>query len=89
MNSVHMNRESKFNNVGWGGVANKGSILMKTVSILLVNSRRVCNQKKCVKDRSDGKPGRKRMRSKKMEEGAGKPNPKFLELMKKRTHFSK
>lgn len=80
----------RLNNTGYGGgIKSKGSIIMKTVSILLVNSRRVCGQRKCTKERTDNKSVRKRVGTKKMDEGAGKLNPKLLESLKKKTHFSK
>lgn len=70
----------------------KGTVFMKTVSILLVNSRRITNQKKIDKEESEentNKIPRKRRVVRKMEDSIGKPNPKLLESLKKKTHFSK
>lgn len=88
--SVHISKETRSNHGGHAGhTKGKGAAIMKTVSILLVNSRRVCNQRKCQRDKSDGRTARRRIGSKKMDEGAGKLNTKLLESLKKKTHFSK
>lgn len=63
----------------------RGAMIMKTVSILLVNSRRVSNQRK--EKSAEAAAGKKRKI--KMDESAGKVTPKLLESLKKRTHFSK
>lgn len=59
---------------------------MKTVSILLVNSRRVSNQRK---EKSAAATATTKKRKIKMDESAGKVTPKLLDSLKKRTHFSK
>lgn len=64
----------------------RGAMIMKTVSILLVNSRRVSNQRR-EKKAAAAAAGKKRKF--KMDESAGKVTPKLLESLKKRTHFSK
>lgn len=88
-NCNHMSKETR-NHGGFGaGIRSKGSIIMKTVSILLVNSRRVCNQRKCTRDKCDDIHGRKQIGSRKMDDAGGKLNPKLLESLKKKTHFSK
>lgn len=63
----------------------RGAMIMKTVSILLVNSRRVSNQRR---EKSAAAAVAKK-RKIKMDEGAGKVTPKLLDSLKKRTHFSK
>lgn len=70
----------------------KGAVFMKTVSILLVNSRRISNQRKTDKDKSEtntNKTSTRRRIARKMEDNIGKLNPKILESLKKKTRFSK
>lgn len=64
----------------------RGVMIMKTVSILLVNSRRVSNQRR---EKSAAAAATGKKRKIKMDESAGKVTPKLLESLKKRTHFSK
>lgn len=64
----------------------RGAMIMKTVSILIVNSRRICNQSS--KDTTT-KNGKTRNRPNKMDDSIGKPTPKILETLKRKTHFSK
>lgn len=59
---------------------------MKTVSILLVNSRKVSNQRR---DKSAAAAATGKKRKIKMDESAGKVTPKLMDSLKKRTHFSK
>lgn len=64
-------------------------MIMKTVSILLVNSRRVCNQLSKDSTNESTTAKRRRNRTNKMEDTIGKPTPKLLESLKRKTHFSK
>lgn len=54
----------------------RGVVILKTISLLLVNSnhQKTTNQSKKVK---------------KMEDNPSKLNPKLIDSLKKRTHFSK
>lgn len=72
----------------------RGALIMKTVSLLLASSRRISNQTKHSGDKDVAaadreKLRRRKLRVKKMEEASGKLNPKLLETLKKKTHFSK
>ncbi|KAJ6640753.1 EF-hand calcium-binding domain-containing protein 1, partial [Pseudolycoriella hygida] len=72
----------------------RGALIMKTVSLLLASSRRISNQTKHSADKDvtaveRDKLKRRKLRVKKMEEASGKLNPKLLESLKKKTHFSK
>lgn len=71
----------------------KGALIMKTVSLLLASSRRVSNQAKHSSDKEgsggDDKNKKRKVKAKRMDEAAGKLNPKLLESLKKRTHFNK
>lgn len=65
----------------------RGAIIMKTVSILLVNSRKVSNQRK--EKAAILNTGKTKKNGNKMDDGMGKLTPKLLEMLKKKTHFSK
>lgn len=81
----------------------KGALIMKTVSLLLASSRRITsNQPKPLDDKKVGatatvssesvadlRKARRKAKQRKMDEQAGKLNPKLLEIYKKKTHFSK
>lgn len=67
----------------------RGAMIMKTVSILLVNSRRICNQRSKETTTKNGKSGKNHHRPNKMDDSIGKPTPKTLEILKRKTHFSK
>lgn len=67
----------------------RGTMIMKTVSMLIVNSRRICNQRSKETTTKNGKSGKNRHRPNKMDDSIGKPTPKTLENLKRKTHFSK
>lgn len=68
----------------------RGALIMKTVSILIVNSRRLCNQRsKDTATENVTKTKNRKNRPNKMDDMIGKPTPKLLETLKKKTHFSK
>lgn len=67
----------------------RGAMIMKTVSILIVNSRRICNQRSKETTAKNGKSGKNRHRPNKMDDSIGKPTPKTLENLKRKTHFTK
>lgn len=67
----------------------RGAMIMKTVSILIVNSRRICNQRSKETTTQNGKSGKNRHRPNKMDDSIGKPTPKTLETLKRKTHFNK
>lgn len=84
----------------WGKVAdgaralnsysNKGTILMRTVSIFLASGRRASkNTSEGVANTATTSDKNKNNRHSKMEDASGKINPKLLEALKKRTHFTK
>lgn len=65
-------------------------MIMKTVSILIVNSRRAC--KTTTEENATGNAiasKKRKNRQNKMDDMIGKPTPKILESLKRKTHFSK
>lgn len=83
----------------WGKVAdgaralnpysNKGTILMRTVSIFLASGRRASKNTSEGVSNTATTSDKKNTRNSKMEDASGKINPKLLEALKKRTHFTK
>lgn len=69
----------------------RGTMIMKSVSILIVNSRRLCNQrsKEVTVENVAKQQAKRKNRPNKMDDTIGKPTPKLLESLKKRTHFTK
>ncbi|CAD7090018.1 unnamed protein product [Hermetia illucens] len=72
----------------------KGTMIMKSVSIFLASGRRASNQnRKSGGARTQGQTGSTRAskanKRSRMEDASGKLNPKMMEMLKKRTHFSK
>lgn len=71
------------------GTRGRGTMILKSVSLLIVNSRRICNQRSKETTTKNGKSGNRRHRPNKMDDSIGKPTPKTIELLKRKTHFSK
>lgn len=87
-----MDKTTKGNNSPTPVQSNKvrGAMIMKSVSILIVNSRRLCNQRsKETPLENVAKQAKRQNRPNKMDDTIGKPTPKLLESLKKRTHFTK
>lgn len=83
---MQANMDARRDGDGGPRFKSRGAMIMKTVSILLVSSRRVSNQRK---EKKAGAAAAGKKRKNKMDESVGKVTPKLLESLKKRTHFSK
>lgn len=85
-----MEKDSRSNKNSQATGKSRGTMIMKTVSILIVNSRRLCNQRsKDLSTENVAKTKNRKNRPNKMDDMIGKPSTKLLETLKKKTHFSK
>lgn len=90
--NVKMDKTNEGNNSNVAVSAKvRGTMIMKSVSILIVNSRRLCNHrsKEASVENAAKQTVQRKNRPNKMDDTIGKPTPKLLDSLKRRTHFTK